>query len=205
MPKIEAVLLPSGRRAMLVIESVLAPADELKEETRDAIRNACKTLCLERAVELWGETQDLTARDLDALDMAYASNIFTETSNAVVPQWNVMAFGAFTVARGAVMGIYGVKLAYLPNATVLRLPITGIRINIGGSDIVQCQVQKIDQLDNAANTTPLRPYMGFFKMPIIISEDITVTISEYSRTASTAYEPIWAGIMVEKAGRTLRP
>lgn len=189
----------------VTIRSLTIPADELKPEAVDAIRNACENAAVAKAVELFGLAQDLTIRDLNAADMAYANNIFTETSNATVNQWNAMAFGAFTVARSTVLGIYGLKIQHLPDGTIDFPPITGVRIEVGGARVAQWHTQQSDTYTSAASTAPLLAIPLLTKSPIVIGEDITVTIFEYTRVLSTVYVPVWLGVTVEKLGTTLRP
>lgn len=199
------VALPNGKKANLAIRSLLVPGAELKQETIDAIRNSAEILALQTAVDRWGESQELTVRDLNGADMAYANNVFTETSNATINQWNAMAFGAFTVARGTVIGIYGLRMQVILDATLQFPPITGVRVDVGGARVVQWHTQCIDSYVDGASTAPLVVIAGFSKSPVIAQEDVTVTIFEYTRTASTIYVPVWMGIAVEKVGLTLRP
>lgn len=187
----------------VTINSLLIPADEITERRRDACRNKAYKDAVARALEVFGLGQKLTVRDLNALDMAYTNNIFTETSNATANTWNAMAFGAFTIARGTVIAIYGVKIYVVHDATIDFMPITGIRIDVGGKRLAQFHVQSIDQNTSAASVAPTRAYAGFTLEPIIVSEDLTVTIYEYTRTASTVYTPCWLGVAVEKEGITL--
>lgn len=189
----------------VTVSSVLVPDKSLKPETVDAIRNACMLATVNKANELWGAGQLLTIRDLNGTDMAYANNIMTETSNAVANQWNAMAFGAFTVPTATVIGIYGITLGWIEDGTIDECPITGIRIEVGGSRHAQWNVQTLDQHNSAASTAPLIPIAGVTRSPIVVAEDITVTCYEYTRRASSAYDPVWLGFAVEKQGVTLKP
>lgn len=199
------ISLKNGKVANVMINSLLIPHDEIKIETVEAIREACRLSCLEKAVGLFGEGQKLTIRDLNATDLSYTNNIFTETSNAAANAWNAMAQGAFTVARGTVLGIYGIKIFVLHDGTIDFCPITGIRIDVGGGRVAQWNVQAIDQNTSANSISPIVGYAGITKSPIIMQEDVTVTPYEYTRTASTVYTPCWLGCAVEKLGLTLRP
>ena len=196
--------LSNGSFANLAIQSLFINISELKGEAVDAIRNACEVGCLERAVKLWPDAE-LTSRDLNAADMAYANNVFTETSNATINQWNAMAFGAFTVPTATVIGIYGMKMQVIPDATLQFPPITGVRIDVGGARVVQWHTQTIDTYVDSAGVTPVTFPAGITKSPIIVGETLQVTIFEYTRTASTIYVPCWLGVTVEKVGITLRP
>ena len=188
----------------ITIRSLTALPSELKPEVVDAIRNACEAAAIAKAIELWGDIR-LTSRDLNGTDMAYANNVFTETSNATINQWNAMAFGAFAVARATVIGIYGLRIQTLPDATIDFPPITGVRIDVGGARVAQWHTQQGDTYTSAASTAPLHAIPLVTKSPIVIGEDITVTIFEYTRTASTVYVPCWMGVTIEKEGTTLRP
>lgn len=199
------IFLKNGRTADVEIDSQFIARDEVRIETLDALRNACVNAALEKAVDIFGEKQALTVRDLNGTDMSYTNNIFTETSNASANAWNAMAQGAFTVARGTVLGIYGLKVYTVLDATIKQCPITGIRFDVGGGRVAQWHIQTIDTCANAAVSASTRAYMGVTKSPIIMQEDITVTPYEYTRTASTVYTPIWLGVAVEKVGLTLRP
>lgn len=190
--------------AKVTVNSVLIAADELKQSTVDAIRNACTKSALRKAVELWGPAQRLTVRDIDGGDMQYPNSIFAETA-VTANAWNAMACGAFTVATATVIGIYGIKLYTLYDATTLCLPITGIRIDVGGARVAQWNVQTLDQTDFTASVAPNRGRLGVTKSPIVVGEDITVTIYEYTRTTNRTYTPVWMGCVVEKEGRTLKP
>lgn len=188
----------------VTIRSLFHQMSQLKPEVVDAIRNACENAVLAKAQQLWGNAA-VTIRDLNGTDMAYANNVFTETSNATINQWNAMAFGAFAVARATVIGIYGLGIQHLPDGTIDFPPITGVRIDVGGARVAQWHTQILDTYTSAASTAPLYSPFGVTKSPIVIGEDITVTISEYTRTASTVYVPVWLGITCEKEGTTLRP
>jgi hypothetical protein len=189
----------------VTISSVLTGIPSTKPETVDAIRNAAILAAVNKAYELWGGAQSLTVRDLNGSDMSYTNNIMTETSNATTNQWNGMAFGAFTVATATVIAIYGVSLGWIEDGTIDECPITGVRIEVGGSRHAQWNVQCLDQHNSAASTAPLIPIAGVTRSPIIVAEDITVTIYEYTRRASVAYDPVWLGVAVEKQGVTLKP
>ncbi len=189
----------------VTIASILIPTKMLKEETVDAIRNATIVASVNKAYELWGAGQKLTIRDLNGTDMAYANNVMTETSNAGANAWNAMAFGAFTVPTATVIGIYGVMLSAPWSATVVQLPISGIRIDVGGSRHAQWNVQTLDRQSIAASSVPTEGLAGVTRSPIIVAENLTVTIYEYTRFASDAYDPVWLGIAVEKEGVTLKP
>jgi len=187
------------------ISSVLIPMDQLKDETVDAIRNAAVLAAVNKAYELWGKGQMLTIRDLNGTDMEYTNNIMTETSNGTGNQWNAMAFGAFTVPTATVIAIYGVTLGWIMDGTIDECPISGIRIDVGGSRHAQWNVQSLDQHSSAAVTTAMTPRAGVTRSPVIAAEDITVTIYEYTRRTSSAYDPVWIGVAVEKEGVTLKP
>jgi hypothetical protein len=187
------------------ISSVLIPITELKAETVDAIRNAAVLAAVNKAFELWGRGQTLTVRDLNATDMGYTNNVFTDTSNGTANQWNAMACGAFTVPTATVIAIYGVAMGWITDATIDECPITGIRIDVGGSRQAQWHLQCLDQICSAASTTPMTPRAGVTRSPIVAAEDITVTPYEYTRRLSVAYSSIWMGVAVEKEGVTLKP
>ena len=187
------------------ISSTLIPLDQLKSETVDAIRNAAILGAVNKAFELWGRGQTLTIRDLNGTDMSYTNNIFTETSNAAANAWNAMATGAFTVPTATVIAIYGVAVGWILDGTIDEMPITGIRIDVGGSRHVQWHLQCIDHISSAANTAPMLPRAGITRSPIVAAEDMTVTLYEYTRRASSAYDPCWLGVTVEKEGVTLKP
>lgn len=195
----------------ITMNSILLPADELKQETVDAIRNAAINQAVDKAHEIWGPNSRLTVRDLNATDISFTNNIFTDTSNATANAWNAIAQGAFTVATKTILSIYGIRVGWLMNATLSQFPITGFRIDVGGARVAQWHVEKL-MLATALIATPANVFalaqkwpLGVTKTPIIVTEDITVTIYEYTRTASSTYYPIWEGVTVEIEGRTLKP
>ena len=198
---IDSMRVPNGP---VSITSLLIPIDEFGVMS-DKYRDATIVAAVEKAEALFGVGQRLTVRDLNGSDMSYTANIMTETSNATANAWNAMAFGAFTVATGTVVGIYGLKLYVVHDATIDFCPITGVRIDVGGARVAQWHVQSLDQNTSAASVAPTRAYCGITKSPVVAGEDITVTIYEYTRTASTVYTPCWLGVTVEKEGITLRP
>jgi len=188
----------------VTIMSVLCPQiPGIKEDNLEAIRNATIVAAVNKAAEKW-PGQKLTVRDLNASDMSYTNNIFTETSNASANAWNAMAFGSFTVATGTVLGIYGIGLSVVHDGTIDYFPITGVRIEVGGARVAQWHVQSLASICSGATTAQQKVHFGITKSPIIVQEDLTVTIYEYTRTASTVYEPCWLGVTVEKLGITLR-
>jgi len=195
----------------VTINSILLSADGLKPETVDAIRNACISGSVAEAHRRFGPTQNLTVRDLEASDYSFTNNVWTDTSNATANAWNAIAQAAFTVATGTVIGIYGIRVGFLMNATITQPSVTGFRLDVGGARVAQWNVEKL-MLATALIATPANVFaygqqwpLGVTKSPIIVGEDITVTIYEYTRTASTVYYPIWEGVAVEKEGRTLKP
>ena len=200
----QKVLLPSGLSIPVAIKSVFIPGVDLKQETIDAIRNATETQCLEKAAERWGQGQIVTVRDLNGTDMGYPNNIFVETSNAGANAWNAMAVGPFVIALGTIIGIYGLRLGHLQAAAVSFAPITGVRIDVGGARVAQWMTQCVDSY--GAGTSLGKEFLaGFTKSPIVAQETMTVTIFEYTRTATQLYNPVWAGVVIEKLGITLRP
>lgn len=190
--------------ANLVIRSLLNPIATLSKGEIAKYREACESATIAKAQALWGN-QNITIRDLNASDMSYTNNIFTETSNATVNQWNAMAFGAFSVAQSTCIGIYGLKIAVVHDATIDFAPITGVRIDVGGARVAQWQTQTLDTYASGAVSTATYSMTGITKSPIVVGETLTVTIYEYTRTASTVYVPCWLGVTVEKEGITLRP
>ena len=199
------IVLKNGKTANVTIQSQLIPVDQIKPETIDAIRNACVSAAVAKATDMWGPAQRLTVRDLNASDLSYTANIFTEVSNATTNAWNAMAQAAFTVATGAVLGIYGINLSCTPEGTDDFLPISGIRIDVGGARVAQWSTQCIDFFNSAASLAPYNGRSAVTKSPIIIAQDITVTFYEYTRTASRTYTPCWLGVTIEKEGITLKP
>jgi len=196
----------------VTINSVLLPAAELRTEVVDAIRNACLRQTVAEAQRRFGAGQRLTVRDLCASDFSFTNNVWTDTSNATPNQWNAIAQGAFTVATGTVIGIFGVRVGWLMNETLSQVPITGFRLDVGGARVAQWDIESL-MLPTALIATPQDIFrlgsdpwpLGVTKSPVIVGEDITVTIYEYTRTANSAYYPIWEGYAVEKEGRTLKP
>ena len=190
------------------ITSILIPINALKSETVDAIRNATIVATVNKAAELWGEGQALTVRDLNGTDMSYTNNIMTETSDAVANAWNVMntcgGGAAFTVNNATVIGIYGIMLGCAWGTNDI-MPITGIRIDVGGSRHAQWNVQTLDQYALTTSASPVSFNGGVTRSPVIVAEDITVTMYEYTSDASEVYFPVWLGVAVEKQGVTLKP
>jgi hypothetical protein len=204
VPKYDMRTMLAENGGPVTIMSVLCPQiPGIKEEVLEAIRNATIVAAVNKADEKW-PGQKVTVRDLNASDMDYSNNIFTETSNASANAWNAMAFGAFTVDTGTIIGIYGLGLSVIHNGTITQLPITGVRIEVGGARVAQWHVQSLQTISSAATTAQQVVHFGIAKSPIIVQEDMTVTIYEYTRTASTVYEPCWLGVTIEKEGITLR-
>lgn len=191
--------------ANVTIKSLLIRKDLLRPETIDAIRNACALAALQKAVDLFGEKQALTIRDLNALDLQIDYNWFHETSNSTYRQWNAIAQGEVTVATSSVIGIYGVKLLCDLDGTIQELPISALRFDVGGARVAQWAIQCLDQKSNGAVEMPYQGLVGVTTSPIIVGEDITMTIYEYTRVASKAYDDIFLGVIVEKEGKTLKP
>ncbi len=205
MGEARLVTLENGSAARLTANSVLIPIDELPLAEIARAKKSCLDAAVAKAGELFGAGQNLTVRDLNASDMSYTNNIMTETSNATANQWNAMAFGAFTVSTGTVIGIYGLKLVVIHDGTIDEMPISGVRIEVGGARIAQWNVQTLNDITSASSTGASVAYGGITRTPIVVAEDISVTIYEYTETASTVYDPVWLGVAVEKEGRTLKP
>lgn len=158
----------------LTIRSILMNAADLSPAEIAKYREACEAATLAKAATLWGNV-NVTIRDLNATDMQYTNNVFTETSNGTANQWNAMAFGAFSVAQSTVIGIYGIKIQTDPDGTIDFPPITGIRIDVGGARVAQWMTQTLDTYTSAASTTPLYAPSGITKSPIVVGETLTCT------------------------------
>jgi hypothetical protein len=189
----------------VTIKSLFVPEANTTKEIVEATRNTAIVVAVQKANELFGDKQALTIRDLNGSDMGYIHNIMTETSNRSANAWNVMGSGSFTIAAATVIAIYGVAISFVQGGNNTRIPITGIRIDVGGSRIAQWNVQGLDQIINASVTSPLTPKFGISLSPIIVSEYLTVTLYEYTRIATTIYDLLWLGVTVEKQGVTLNP
>ena len=195
---------PVATKATASINSMLIPFDELKAETLDAVRNACRKACLTKAVELWGERQAVTIRDIAATDMGYTNNYFTNTS-VTANAWAAQAVGSFTVATATVIGIYGIRLLVIHDGTIDFCPISAMRIEVGGARIAQWALQSLTDMTSATSTGTSVAYAGITKSPIVVAEDISVTMYEYTQTTGTVYDSTWIGMVVEKEGVTLKP
>ena len=197
------------RGGPVTINSTLINVKSLKPETIDAIRNASICATVNKAYELWGPGQALTVRDLLGNDMGYGAALenFLNVSNAAAAAWNVINTGAFTVPTATVIGIYGLSIGWDPVIAAQGCPVSAFRIDVGGSRHAQWNIQPLDQFHGAggAFTGAMEPQAGITRSPIIVAEDMTVTIYEWTRTAALAYQPCWLGVAVEKQGVTLKP
>ena len=196
------------RGGPVTINSTLINVKSLKPETIDAIRNASICATVNKAYELWGPGQALTVRDLLGNDLGYGAALenFLNVSNAAAAAWNVINTGAFTVPTATVIGIYGISIGWNPVLVVNNCPVSAFRIDVGGSRHAQWNIQPLDVFTPAAATVnTFEPQTGITRSPIIVAEDMTVTIYEWTRTAALAYQPCWLGVAVEKQGVTLKP
>jgi hypothetical protein len=189
----------------VTVKSLFVREANTTKEIVEATRNNAIVTAVQKASVLFGPTQALTIRDLNGNDMGYIYNVMTETSNASINAWNEMGVGSFIVAPSTVIAIYGVGISLVPDGTNPRIPITGIRIVVEGSLVVQWNIQSLDLIGSACGTSPMAQKSGISLAPIIAAEGIVVTTYEYTRAANIAYDLVWLGVIVEKQGVTLKP
>ena len=192
------IKLPN-RKEVNVHRSLLIPLLEIKLK----IIKDTELACLQKAVDLWGENQIMTSRALCPLDMGYENNKFIETSNPSINQWNMVSSGYFTVQCASIIGIYGLKLT----SDMEALPISGIRIDVIGSRVVQWVTRpSIYPLELARQLTQEDDDLitSFCDSLVFISENVVVRIYEYTQIANVMYYPEWLGVVVEINGVTLK-
>ena len=196
----EKIELGKGK-TVNVLRSFLIPLLELNLK----IIKDTELLCLQQAIELWGDNQNLSSRGLTALDMGYMSS-FSETSQCVINQWNQATTGRFVVSTATIIGIYGLKLKWCDDTKNFP-PINSIRLCVNGARIAQWSLECHHNIYPQSLVDELVSHDDLIKNticnPIIASEDNKVEIFEYTRVANTEYSPIWLGVVVEKLGLTL--
>tara|TARA_Y100000034_G_scaffold134970_2_gene205063 strand:+ start:539 stop:1066 length:528 start_codon:yes stop_codon:yes gene_type:complete len=172
-------------------------------ENIHALRMSAIDQVEEVAQKAMGMDVVLTTRDLQPADLGYTNQEFTETSGSD-NTWADTTISSKSIADETFVAIFGIQML-VPGA--ISTVITGLRFVIGGGRVAQLSLYGIQQNHTPDDTeaTLHRPVSGYLLSPIILTQNSVLTIQEYTVTATTAYTPVFEGVVVEREGKLISP
>jgi len=187
------------------LESTTQRADELKPEVVYGLKRAAKHLAFLAARRAY-PTQKLVVRDMTAQDLEVANIEWAGTG--VADAWGDHdQVAAATIDDGKFVAIYGCRMMEVHLADTL--PVTAFKFIVGGSEVARWDLYKMyaatgDGVTLTAIVQALMPVGVITESPIVISENMTITIEQWGGNA-TAYTLALEGVVVELERKTLKP
>ena len=183
----------------LTTNSVLIPAGDMPPDERFRLITATRDEAVLAARRSLG-SRKLTARQLVGSDFALTPQGWAETVTATQNAYQNSAIASAAIADETFIGVYGVHVAG-PDS------VSGLRWTVGGRRVAQWDMQAVLADDIAIQQRENRTM--FAMSPIIITQNITITIEHYVRGGSAVgirgVELVYLGIVIEPHGRTIQP
>jgi hypothetical protein len=183
------------------IISVLVPKDEIPLDRLDGIKSAAIRMLLQKAEEAL-PGKKLIIRDLTPQALELTNNEWTETSGSTDNAWNDTSIANKTIADNRFVAIIGCKV--LSGHTTP--PISALKFTVGGSEVARWDLYKAFRtytLTTSGAVEHDNP-VCYTEGPIIITQNMSLTISEYVIEASTPYKLAFFGYVCEPEGKTLK-
>ena len=191
-----------------VLESGLYRADEIPKEVVWGIIKAAKDLAFMAARKSY-PTADLICRVMSPQDLEQ-TNIEWGDTTGTADAWEDHLVVTKTIDDGKFVAIYGCRNHILHLAG--SLPVTAFKFVVGGSEVARWDLTKLYDTITAHGITAINVVGGVYggrlcitDAPIVVSEGITIDMDQWVATATTAFVISLEGIVVEKAGITLKP
>lgn len=192
-----------------VLESGFYRADELPPEVVWGIIKAAKDLAFLAARTAYPKA-DLVTRVLSPQDLEQTNIEWGDTTGSSADAWEDHLVVTKTIDDGKFIAIYGCRNHQLFEAD--GLPVTAFKFIVGGSEVARWELTKAYDTITSVGITPANIVGGAYggrlcitDAPIVVSEGITIDMDQWVATASTAFVISLEGIVVEKAGITLKP
>lgn len=200
------------RPPKVLINSFLIPEDQLSLQRRRQLRQSAIDAALREARDAQGD-QDWVVRDLVPSDMPNLANNNWAEATGGTNTWNNSAFASGgTTAANTFMAVFGAQFifsdALAASAAIgaANPAVTGLRITVGGKRVRQWNLYNIwrptmlaGTPTNAYGPAPLFP-VGYAGSPVVITEQISVTVAFYELTTTVDFAVALLGYVVEKAG-----
>lgn len=192
---------------MLTTRSTLIRLDELKPERVDGIRKAAQNKLQEVAEAALGRDKRLILRDLLPTDLGLDNNEWTEAAGATDNAWDDTSVAEKSIADNRFVAIIGCRFVEL----VAAIPISVVKFTVGGALTAMWNLYPlwvpytIGEGTATGEIAVFKTIAGITESPIIISQNIALTIAEYVLETTTTYKLAFEGFVVEPEGKTLKP
>jgi hypothetical protein len=183
------------------IVSILVPKDEIPLDRLDGIKSAAVRMLLQKAEEAL-PGKELVIRDLTPQDLELSNNEWTETSGSSDNAWDDTTVASKTIDDNKFVAIVGCKV--LSGHTTP--PISALKFTVGGSEVARWDLYKAFRVYTLTSSGAVQHDnpVCYTEGPIIITQNMSLTISEYVIEASTAYKLAFVGYVCEPEGKTLK-
>lgn len=173
---------------MVITKSVLIPIHLIPESKFDAYREAAIAKVIEEATAAL-KGQRLVVRDLMPTDLGLSNEVWYETTGATANQWENSDIADKEVADNTFVCIWGVTdLGEAPAVSALKF-------TIGGAEQAIWNLDKMIKMEHRA---------AIALSPLIISQNIALTIEHYVKQADAGVEIAFDGVVCEKEGLKLK-
>lgn len=186
--------------------SILMPRDDVPVDVIHAIRMGSIEKLVQVAREDLGSGMRLTVRDLLPVDIGYTNQEYTDTSGATDNAYAATSISADTIANNTFVVVWGVRL-HFPIVGVTSPPVTVLRWTVGGARVAQWSLYNIAHTQHPDNVEAfgIRPITGISLSPIIIRQNMPLTVDAYVVTVSTGFVVTYDGAVCEPEGSILKP
>jgi len=183
------------------IVSILTPKDEIPVERLDGIKSAAIRMLLQKAEEAL-PGKKLVIRDLTPQDLGLTNNEWTETSGSTDNAWDDISVANKTIEDNRFVAIVGCRV--LSGHTTP--PISALKFTVGGSEVARWEVTKAFNTYTLTTSGAVQHEnpVCYTEGPIIITQNMSLTISEYVIETATAYKLAFIGYVCEPEGKTLK-
>ena len=188
-------------------ESGLYLVSELKPEVVTDLKAAAKHLAFIAARKAYPDRR-LVVRDMMAQDLKVTNIEWDDTSGGSADVWEDHQVASATIDDGKFIAIYGCRMMEIQIPD--QLPITALKFTVGGSEVARWDLYKAygataDGVTLASMVGGFKPIACITDAPIVISEGISLTISQWVATITTTFVLALEGVVCELEGLTLKP
>ncbi|MBA7684739.1 hypothetical protein ES703_93147 [subsurface metagenome] len=189
------------------VESGLYLVTELKPEIVTDLKVAAKHLAFIAARKAYPNRR-LVVRDMTAQDLEITNIEWGDTSGGSANVWEDHQVAAAEIDDGKFVAIFGCRMMEIQIPD--ELPITALKFTVGGSEVARWDLYKAYAANGDGVTLgslggAFLPIACITDAPIVISEGIGLTISQWVATITTTFVLAMEGYVCELEGITLKP
>ncbi|MBA7711517.1 hypothetical protein ES703_120483 [subsurface metagenome] len=180
----------------LVLKSTLLTREQMGVENERSIRAAAEARLLEMAEAALGKDKRLIIRDMTPIDLGAASDKWANETSGAGDAWSNTTIADKKIADNRFVAILGMYFGRCYTEPIVTL----WKFIVGGSEVARWDLHPL----LPRSTDYRRPPIGVTEAPIFIPQNIPLTISEYTWTATTTYHPRVFGLVCEPEGKTIK-